>query len=104
MCYAKSFGSWRAEYTAAGYSFDLFADDLLRFLNEHQIEKASFFGYSMGGYAAMVLALKHPERVDRIVTLGTKFDWNPISASKETQLLNVDLMEQKIPAFTVLPC
>jgi pimeloyl-ACP methyl ester carboxylesterase len=83
-----------------GYSFGLFAQDLLQHMDEKGIQKADFFGYSMGGYAAMVLALAHPERVGRIATLGTKFDWNPTTALRETQMLNPDIMEQKIPAFT----
>ncbi len=84
----------------SGYSFDLFANDLLHFMDEQKIEKSSFFGYSMGGYAAVIFALKHPDRVDRVLTLGTKFDWNPTNALRETSLLNADLMEQKIPSFT----
>jgi pimeloyl-ACP methyl ester carboxylesterase len=84
---------------STGYSFDLFSEDLLRFMDERKIEKSSFFGYSMGGYAAVVFAQKHPDRVERLVTLGTKFDWNPTTASRETSMLNVDVMEQKIPAF-----
>jgi pimeloyl-ACP methyl ester carboxylesterase len=68
-------------------------------MDEHGLEKAHVFGYSMGGYAALVAALGHPERFEKIVTLGTKFDWNPATASREVGMLNPAIIEQKVPAF-----
>ena len=47
-------------------------------------------GHSMGGYVALKLALKRPELVDRIITLGTKFNWTPEVAAKEVKMLNPD--------------
>lgn len=60
------------------------------------------FGYSMGGYVALLLAAMHPLRVEAVATLGTKFDWTPESAAKETARLNPKLMLEKIPAFVQL--
>jgi len=84
----------------AGYSFVAFADFVLSYMDEQSIEKADFFGYSLGGYLALILAGKAPDRVGRIITLGTKFDWNTLSASREVKMLDPDTMEQKIPIFT----
>ena len=42
----------------------------------------------MGGYVALHLALHHPERVQRIVTLGTKFRWDPVTAEREAARLD----------------
>ena len=47
-----------------------FADDLLCFMNEHQIEKAHLLGFSDGGNIALVFAMQHPERVDRLILNG----------------------------------
>lgn len=81
------------------FSFDLFVDDVLNYMNQENISNAHFFGYSMGGYVALYLAYKHPELVTSIFTLGTKFDWHPEGALKETKMLNPAKIEEKIPAF-----
>ena len=44
-----------------------FADDLLGFMNEHHIERSHLLGFSDGGNIAMVFAIRHPERVDRLI-------------------------------------
>jgi esterase len=43
------------------------ADDLQLLLDRLQLDSASLLGHSMGGKAAMWLALTQPERVDRLV-------------------------------------
>ena len=42
-----------------------FADDLLCFMNDHQIEKTNLLGFSDGGNISMIFAIQHPERVNR---------------------------------------
>lgn len=85
--------------TDAPYSIARFADSVLDLLDKHQIAQAQFFGYSMGGYVALHLASQHPERVRRIVTLGTKLAWNPETAARETALLNPEKIAAKVPVF-----
>lgn len=51
-----------------------FAEDLLGFMDEHQIEKAHLLGFSDGGNIAMVFALQHPERVDRLILNGANLN------------------------------
>ncbi|MES2690686.1 MAG: alpha/beta hydrolase [Bacteroidota bacterium] len=84
---------------AAGYSFDTFAGDILKYIDGHGIARINIFGYSMGGYAALYFAKKHPERVERIMTLNTKFNWDPLATAKETAMLNAEKMLEKVPAF-----
>ncbi|WP_114394133.1 alpha/beta fold hydrolase [Oleisolibacter albus] len=43
------------------------AADLLRFMDDRGIARADVLGHSMGGKAAMTLALLHPDRVRRLV-------------------------------------
>ena len=47
-----------------------FADDLMGFMDEHQIEKAHVLGFSDGGNIAMIFAMKYPERVDHLILNG----------------------------------
>ncbi|GAB1258922.1 alpha/beta fold hydrolase [Aurantivibrio plasticivorans] len=48
-------------------TFDLMARDVLETLDELGISKAHFFGHSLGGKVAMVIALNNPERVEKLV-------------------------------------
>ncbi|WP_448202882.1 alpha/beta fold hydrolase [Azospirillum sp. sgz302134] len=43
------------------------AEDVLRFLDDRGFARATVVGHSMGGKAAMTLALNHPDRVERLV-------------------------------------
>lgn len=81
--------------------FDMptFVNDVLRYLDAQQIDTVDIFGYSMGGYVALYLAKMHPSRVGKIYTLGTKFDWTPESAEKESRMLNPDKLLEKVPHF-----
>lgn len=82
-----------------GLGFEAFQDDILHYMDANNIAQASFFGYSMGGYAALYLAKHHPGRVERIFTLGTKFDWSPKVAAKEVGMMNAEKIAAKVPAF-----
>lgn len=81
------------------FSIEKFADEVLDYLRKNQLEKVSVFGYSMGGYVALYLALIHPEKVESISTLATKFDWSPEISQKETKMLHPEIIKEKIPAF-----
>lgn len=48
----------------------------------------------------MHLAHLHPEKIGKVFTIATKFNWTLESAAKETQQLNPDVIGQKIPQFT----
>lgn len=61
-----------------------FADDLLCFMDEHQIEKAHLLGFSDGGNIAMVFAMKYPDRVDRLILNGANL--NPEGVKRSTQI------------------
>ncbi len=49
------------------YRVGTYADFLDKFMAELKIEKASLVGNSMGGWVAGLMAIKYPNRVDRIV-------------------------------------
>lgn len=81
------------------FSMDTFAENIVEKLRSEGIKKTHIFGYSMGGYVALTLAKKYPTLVDRIVTLGTKFDWTIETAEKEVKMLNPIVIEAKVPAY-----
>ena len=68
-------------------------------MQQHNIEQANIFGYSMGGYVGMYIAKHYPEKIIKLITLATKFYWDEITASKEIKMLHAKTIEQKVPAF-----
>lgn len=53
------------------YSFELFRDDALAVLDHAGVTRAHLVGLSMGGYSALQLALRYPERVLSVTAAGT---------------------------------
>lgn len=76
-----------------------FAEEVLAYLNQNGIDKISIFGYSMGGYVALYLAKQQPDRIDKVFTLATKFDWIPQGAAKETAMLDPIAINEKVPKY-----
>ncbi len=81
------------------FSINHFTQNVVDFLTEHGLTNLPIFGYSMGGYVALNLAIQQPNLVDSIITFGTKFKWNPESAAKEVSMLNPKVIEEKVPQF-----
>lgn len=51
-------------------TYEALADDAAALLQTIGVAKADVFGYSMGGSTAMQLAIRHPEKVSRLVTVS----------------------------------
>ena len=58
-----------------------FADDLLAFMDAHDIDKAHILGFSDGGNIAMIFAMKYPERVLRLILDGANLDAKGVKPS-----------------------
>lgn len=84
------------------FSIAHFADHIIALLDDRSIHQVPVFGYSMGGYVALYLAWKYPERIERVFTLGTKLEWTPDVAARETARLDPEKIAAKVPAFAEL--
>ncbi|HSJ95897.1 MAG TPA: alpha/beta fold hydrolase [Myxococcota bacterium] len=62
------------------------ADDVLASLGRDGVERAFFVGYSLGGYLALYLARRFPERVLGSCALATKFRFDPATVKHWTYL------------------
>lgn len=60
-----------------------FVEDLLDFMNEHNIEKANILGFSDGGNVAMTFAIKYPERVNRLILNGANLNPRGVKYSEQ---------------------
>ena len=81
------------------FSIPFFCDQITQYMHETGIAQAYIFGYSMGGYAAMHLAKTQPEKVNKLITLATKFHWDDKTATREVKMLDGKTIQEKVPAF-----
>lgn len=81
------------------FSIQSFAHEVLDYMQQHHIEQANIFGYSLGGYVGMYIAKYFPQKIRRLVTLATKFYWDEEIAAKEIKMLDAATILQKVPAF-----
>jgi len=73
--------------------------DISQYLEQIEAGMCHIFGYSMGGYAALSFARSKPEKLGKIITLGTKWDWNPTTSAKEVAMLDPEVMVEKVPSY-----
>ena len=97
--HALNFEGHGGESTDKEFSIELFSENLLGFIEERQLKSVIIFGHSMGGYVALKAALKAPDKIKKIITLGTKFDWTLETAIKEVRQLDPGLIKEKVPHF-----
>ncbi len=55
------------------FSYEYLADDVAALLDYLKIPSADLIGYSMGGGVAMQCAIRHPEKVRKVVSLSAVF-------------------------------
>src|SRR5215203_1275354 len=73
------------------FSIPSLARSVQQYCEEKGLREVSVFGYSMGGYVALYLALQAPALVRRIITLATKFQWDVATAAREVKMLQPEL-------------
>ena len=91
-CFAKWFHVYAIDTRGHGktprgdrpFTIRQFADDLLGFMDDHHIEKTHLLGFSDGGNIAMVFAMQHPDRVDRLILNGANL--NPEGVKRSIQI------------------
>jgi pimeloyl-ACP methyl ester carboxylesterase len=55
------------------FSYENLADDIAAMLDYLKIKQADLLGYSMGGGVAMQVAIRHPEKVRKVVSISAVF-------------------------------
>lgn len=83
-------------------SIDACLEALRQFVRENNLAKTPIFGYSMGGYVALLFAVQNPDLCGPIITLGTKLNWNTHFANVEIQKLKPEIITQKVPKYAAL--
>lgn len=79
------------------FAIDDFVSQLDNFIDT--IGDAHIFGYSMGGFIALLSAASGKQNIQSITTLGTKMKWSPEISEQEVKHLNPEKIKEKVPAF-----
>lgn len=82
-------GFGKSTDTASLLSIDMFADDLIKFLDALSINKAIVCGFSMGGYIALNALKRFPERFKALVLCDTQCVADTAEA-KEKRAMAID--------------
>lgn len=64
-------GHGESDRPARGYTLPDFAGDIIAFMDAKGIKKATIVGHSMGSFVAQHVATMAPERVDKLVLVGS---------------------------------
>jgi esterase len=78
------------------FTYEAMAGDVKEFIIDHNLNKVSLLGHSMGGKTAMLFACTYPELVDKlvIVDIGPKY-YPPHHKTIIDALTNIDLQNLK---------
>lgn len=81
----------------------LSTDDMLTDINGLvdylRLEQVNLIGYDFGGYLSLMFAYNYPQRVNSVITHGTKYYWTKDAIQKMLQQLDPDFMAKKAPAY-----
>ena len=92
------------------YTYDLFADDMNALLNNLNIDSANILGWSDGGNTGLIMAMKYPKKVKRLVTMGANvfIDKTVVDKSifkelnKQLKELNFDSTNNRVRLINLL--
>lgn len=63
-------GHGRSTADTSRLTYDLYADDMYKLLQELKLDSVNVLGWSDGGNAGLILAMRHPEKVRKLMTMG----------------------------------
>ncbi|TGE28224.1 alpha/beta fold hydrolase [Hymenobacter metallicola] len=87
------------EIEIEAFSVSAFAREVIGYIQEHNLGSVHIFGFSMGGYVALLAASEAPGLIKTVTTLGTKFDWSAETLAAETRMLDAATIQEKVPQF-----
>jgi len=105
-------GHGGSDAPACCYAMSDFAEDARQLLDALAIERAAVVGHSMGSMAGQLLAAEHPERVSRLVLIGSTalapvrrddWMWTNVMALREPVAANAEFLAQWSPGAGPTP-
>jgi non-heme chloroperoxidase len=81
----RGFGD--SDRPSSGYTIPEMAGDVIAFLDALGIERATLVGHSFGSFVARQAAIEQPERVDKLVLIGSGYSAaNPVTREVQSAL------------------
>ncbi|PIE48858.1 MAG: alpha/beta hydrolase [Flavobacteriales bacterium] len=78
------------------FTYELMANDIIQYLEEHGLKNVNLLGHSMGGKMAMFFAVNNPEKVNKLVVADIGPKYYPVHHQVIMAALNsVDFTKQK---------
>ena len=77
-------GHGRSTGANAPLSYSLMSDDMVKVLDHLKIERVDVVGWSDGGIIGLDLAMRHPERVRRLVAISANYDVDGLAGGVPT--------------------
>lgn len=85
-------GYGKSTTDGSDFSMDLFADDLIKFMDGLQLKKAIACGLSMGGYILLNAIDRHPDRFQKLILADTQCT-NDNAEAKEKRYKTIKQVE-----------
>jgi len=67
-------GHGRSSMSDQPFGYNLMASDVLQLIDYLKIKKVSIVGWSDGGIVGLIMAIKYPDRVNKLFTFGTNYN------------------------------
>ncbi|MCB0559759.1 MAG: alpha/beta hydrolase [Lewinellaceae bacterium] len=81
-------GQGRSEVAPDGYDMDTLSADALALMDALGVDRCHFAGLSMGGFVALRLAIRHPERIQSLILMETTAQPEPAENVPRYRMLN----------------
>jgi pimeloyl-ACP methyl ester carboxylesterase len=95
-------GRGRSTTNQSPMSYELMESDLLGVMDSLHIEKASIVGSSDGGIIGLLVAIDHPDRVDRLFAFGANFSKSGYKESEPDTVLAARFMARAESTYRAL--
>lgn len=95
-------GKGVAPKKSEAYSYELFVDDVYKWLKQTKVEKFVLDGHSLGGMVAQGFTLTHPEMVEALILTDTSSGSVPVSPEEikaREKLAELALTQGTVAAF-----
>ncbi|HEY6954884.1 MAG TPA: alpha/beta hydrolase [Flavisolibacter sp.] len=87
-------GHGRSTMSTQPFSYSLMASDVLQLMDHLKVKKASIVGWSDGGIIGLVMAIKYPERVNKLFTFGSNYNLSGYKSEPVDSALASRFMEK----------
>lgn len=77
-------GHGRSTRSTQPFGYELMASDVLSMMDHLKLDKVSIVGWSDGGIIGLVLAMQHPERVNKLFAYGANYNVSGVNPAVET--------------------